>query len=245
MEQDKTILVTGSSRGIGKEIARVFGLRGYRVVINYFESEQEALSLQKELSQYTKVIAVKADIRQKKEVDAMVKEGIETFGNIDVLVNNAGVAYSTLTIDMSEEEIDHVFDVNIKGMFYAAQAVLPSMIHHKKGKIINISSVWGVVGGSMEVHYSASKAAVIGFTRALAKEMAPSGIQVNCVAPGLIDTRMISQLGPETIEELVEATPLGRIGKPIDVAESVWFLASSQADFITGQVLSPNGGFII
>jgi 3-oxoacyl-[acyl-carrier protein] reductase len=167
------------------------------------------------------------------------------FGNIDVLVNNAGVAQQKLFTDISEDDWDWMFNVNIKGMFNCCQAVLPKMINNKRGKIINISSIWGLTGSSCEVHYSASKAAVIEFTKALAKEVGPSNIQVNCVAPGIIKTDMITHLNTSIIEKLKSDTPLGILGTPRDIAEVVLFLASSKADFITGQIISPNGGFVI
>ena len=175
----------------------------------------------------------------------MVSQIAEEMGDIDLLVNNAGIAQQKLFSDISEEDWDTMFAVNVKGMFHCIQAVLPRMIHYKRGKIINLSSIWGMVGASCEVHYSAAKAAIIGMTKALAKEVGPSGIQVNCVAPGVIDTPMNAQLDATALDALVEETPLERLGTPLDVAHMIAYLASPQADFITGQVFSPNGGFVI
>lgn len=175
----------------------------------------------------------------------MVSDIEKSLGSVGVLVNNAGIAEQALFSDISEEMWDRMFAVNVKGAYNCAQAVLPSMIHEKRGRIVNISSMWGISGASCEVHYSASKAAVIGFTRALAKELGPSGITVNCIAPGVIATEMNGRLSPETMAELKENTPLNRIGVPEDIAEAILFLASDRAAFITGQTLSVDGGFIL
>lgn len=242
----KTVLITGASKGIGKEMAELFAANNYNVAINYYKSEEEAEKLYSNLcDKKYNVIKVQGDIRNRIQVNNMVKTIYEHFGIIDVLVNNAGVAQQKLFTDITEDDWDLMFDVNIKGMFYCCQSVLPKMINIKQGKIINISSIWGLTGSSCEVHYSASKAAVIGFTKALAKEVGPSNIQVNCVAPGIIQTDMNSHLSTSTIEELKSNTPLGILGSARDIAELVLFLASSKADFITGQVISPNGGFVI
>ena len=190
-------------------------------------------------------IKVQGDVSNRIQVDSMMNIIYNRFGDIDVLVNNAGVAQQKLFTDISEDDWDWMFNVNIKGMFNCCQAVLPKMINNKRGKIINISSIWGLTGSSCEVHYSASKAAVIEFTKALAKEVGPSNIQVNCVAPGIIKTDMITHLNTSIIEKLKSDTPLGILGTPRDIAEVVLFLASSKADFITGQIISPNGGFVI
>ncbi len=241
----KTVIVTGASRGLGRETALLFAKEGYNIVINYYKSEKSALKLEHEISQFTNVIAIKADISDSNQVKSMVNKAISKFGKIDVLINNAGIAQQKLFSDITEDDLNKMFDINIKGMFYCAQAVLPVMLHYKKGKIINISSIWGICGSSCEVHYSASKAAVIGFTKALAKELGPSNIQVNCVAPGVIQTNMNKDLDEQTILQLKEATPLNTLGKPIDIANVILFLASEKSDFITGQIISPNGGFLI
>jgi len=242
----KTVLVTGASRGIGYEIAKLFAIEGYNVVINYNQNKKAAFILLNELLEagYNAMV-VQADVSSKEQVDSMINSVNKQFGKIDVLVNNAGIAKQQLFTDISLQEWDKMFDVNVKGMFLCCQGVLPAMIRNKSGKIINISSIWGMTGASCEVLYSTTKAAVIGLTKALAKELGPSNIQVNCVAPGVIDTDMNAQLDQATFEDLKEQTPLGTIGRGIDVAETVVFLASEKSNFITGQVISPNGGFLI
>ena len=175
----------------------------------------------------------------------MFRRTEEELGPVEVLVNNAGIAQQKLFTDLTEEDWDRMFTVDVKGMFLCCQAALPGMIRRKRGKIVNISSMWGQVGASCEVHYSAAKGAVIAFTKALAQEVGPSRIQVNCVAPGVIDTEMNGALPPDAMDALREETPLGVLGQPSDVAEAVWFLASPQSDFITGQVLAPNGGLVL
>ena len=188
----KTAVITGASRGIGRETARRMAKEGYNVVINYNRSKSEAISLYEELSgQGLSAIVFKADVTNRKQVEAMIEAGIKAFGCIDVLINNAGIAQSRLFTDISESEWDLMMDVHIKGMFNCCKCVIPQMIKRKNGKIINVSSIWGMTGASCEVHYSAAKAAVIGFTKALAKELAPSNILVNCVAPGVVDTDML------------------------------------------------------
>ena len=186
-----------------------------------------------------------ADVSQKSDVELMFSQIQNEFGGVDILVNNAGIAQAKLFTDITEEEWDKMFSVNVKGIFNCTKAALPYMIHKKSGKIINISSIWGITGASCEVHYSASKAAVIGLTKALAKELGPSGITVNCVAPGVVETDMCALLSPEDISALKDETPLGCIGTPDDIAKTVLFLASGGGDFLTGQVISPNGGMVI
>ena len=242
----KTALITGATRGIGNEIAKTFAIDGYNVVINYLNSEETAENLCRQL--YEKgynAMKVKADVSNREEVEMMIKTVQNKFGDIDVLVNNAGIAQQKLFTEISNLDWDRIFDVNVKGVFNCSQMVLPKMILNKKGKIINISSMWGLTGASCEVHYSASKAAVIGLTKALAKEVGPSNIQVNCVAPGVINTDMNSDLNNQDIEDIKDQTPLGMIGSVKDIAETVLFLASDKANFITGQIISPNGGMVI
>lgn len=242
----KTVLITGASKGIGAATAILFAEKGYNVVMNYNNSVQSALILQKSLSESGyKVIAYQANVRNRIDVDLMVKETIERFGKIDVLINNAGIASQKLFTDISDIEWNEIMDVNLNGTFNCCQAVLPHMINNKSGCIINISSMWGQVGASCEVAYSAAKAGVIGLTKALAKEVGPSGIRVNCIAPGLIETGMNQELTLEDVASIVEDTPLGRIGSTNDVASSALFLASDESAFITGQVLGVNGGLII
>ena len=244
-QKQHTVLITGASRGIGKATAQLFASKGYQVAVNYHQSAQEAHQLVEELSPLCPTLAIKADVSDRSQVDAMVKEVHNQLGPIDVLINNAGIAKQALFTDFTLEQWQRMFDVNVTGMFHCCQAVLPGMIHQKAGKIINLSSVWGITGASCEVPYSATKAAVIGMTKALAKELGPSGIQVNCVAPGVIDTDMNGMLDDNTIQCLKEETPLGTIGTPEDIAQTIFFLVSDNAKFITGQVISPNGGFVI
>ncbi len=243
---NKTVLITGASKGIGAATAIRFAEKGYNVVMNYNNSVQSALILQKSLSESGfKVIAYQANVRNKIDVDLMVKETIDRFGGIDILINNAGIASQGLFTDLSEIEWNEVLDVNLNGTFNCCQAVLPHMIEKKSGCIINISSMWGQVGASCEVAYSAAKAGVIGLTKALAKEVGPSGIRVNCIAPGLIETGMNQELTLEDVAAIVNETPLGRIGATNDVAAASLFLASDEASFITGQVLGVNGGLVV
>lgn len=242
----KTVLVTGASKGIGYEIAKQFAINGYNVAINYNHNKQAAYLLLNELLEaQCNAMVIQADVSSKEQVDNMIDAVNKKFGGIDVLVNNAGIAKQQLFTDISIGDWDKMFDTNVKGMFLCTQGVLPGMIRNKAGKIINISSIWGITGASCEVLYSTTKAAVIGMTKALAKELGPSNIQVNCVAPGVIDTDMNSDLDQETFEYLKEQTPLGVIGKGVDIAETVLFLASDKSNFITGQVISPNGGILI
>ncbi len=237
----KTVLITGGSRGIGAATARRFAAAGYRVAINYNRSEREALELAEELGG----TAVRADVGDPDQVQAMVDNVLDKFCQLDILVCNAGIAQQKLFGDLTNEDWKRIFTVNVEGVFYTIRAALPHMLHRKEGRIVTVSSMWGQVGGSCEVAYSASKAAVIGLTKALAKEIGPSGITVNCVAPGVIATEMNAGLSTEDLEALRNETPLESIGKPEDVAESIFFLASDAARFITGQTLAPNGGLII
>jgi len=242
----RTVLITGASRGIGAACAAAFAADGWNVAINYFSGEEKALALSSSLKQNgANALAVRADVSDPAQVRDMAAQVLLHFGRIDALINNAGIAQQKLFCDLTDADWDRMFDVNVKGVFYCSRAVLPHMIHNKQGKIVNISSVWGIAGASCEVHYSASKAAVIGLTKALAKELGPSGIQVNCVAPGVISTDMNAKLDNDAISRIREETPLGVLGSAEDIANAVLFLSSEKADFITGQVLSPNGGFVI
>lgn len=244
--KQKTVLVTGASRGIGKATAQLFAANGYRVAVNYNQSQYEACALVEDLlAQNQTAFAVCADVSDPRQVCDMVEQVMEQFGSIDVLINNAGIAQQKLFTDLTEDDWDHMFDVNVKGLFHCCQAALPRMITAKQGKIINISSIWGIAGASCEVHYSAAKAAVIGFTKALAKEVGPSNIQVNCIAPGAIQTDMNAHLREDELQEIISQIPLQRMGRPQEIAETCLFLASDRADYITGQVISPNGGWVI
>lgn len=242
----KTVLITGGSRGIGAETAKIFAKSGYNVAINYNNSKDAAQSLCNEIKALGGCAEIfKADVSDVGQAEKIVEDIIEKFGAIDVLVNNAGIALGQgLFTDFTDADAKKVFDTNVFGMMNCSRAVIPHMVRQKSGKIINVSSIWGVCGGSCEVIYSSAKAAVIGFTKALAKELAPSGINVNCVAPGMIDTDMNSILSKEDMEAFCEEVPLGRIGLPKDVAESILFLASDGADYITGQTIVVDGGII-
>lgn len=241
-----TVLITGAATGIGRATALSFAADGYNVAVHYNKSEQAALSLCADIAQQGgRAMAVHADISDVAQVKTMIQRVNEVFGHIDILVNNAGIAQSKLFTELTADDWNAMFDVNVKGVFHCCQSVLPDMISRKKGCIINVSSIWGLVGASIEVHYSAAKAAVIGLTKALAKELGPSGIRVNAVAPGVIETDMIAELDRQTREALKEDTPLCRIGTAEDVAQTIRFLASEGAGFVTGQVISPNGGFVI
>ena len=261
----KTAVITGSSQGIGRQIALEFAKNNYNVVINYNKSKNEALELIEKIKKLGGTsIAVQADVSKFQESQKLIDLSLNEFGKIDILVNNAGISLQKIFQDVSEAEWKNnagislqkifqdvseaewknLFAVNVGSVFNCCSCVLKDMISRKSGKIINISSIWGMVGASMEVHYSASKAAVIGFTKALAKELGPSGINVNCVSPGVIDTKM-NNFDQKTLDELKDETPLRKIGSALDIAKTVLFLASSDADFITGQVISPNGGFVI
>ena len=243
---NKTVLITGASRGIGRACAKLFAERGYNVVVNYNSSKAAAESLKEELAaDGCGVICVKADVSKSGEVSAMVNTAIDTFGGINVLINNAGIAHFGLLTDVDDKKWNEIISTNLGGAFYCARAVLPGMIGKKNGRIINISSVWGICGASCETAYSASKAGIIGLTKALAKEVAPSGITVNCIAPGVINTDMNSNLTQNDVQALCDETPLGRLGEPEEIAALALFLAEKTGDFITGQVISPNGGFVI
>ena len=243
----KTVLITGASRGIGRECALEFARQGAsNIIIGYNKSEEQALALESMLRDAgVNALALKADVRSASEVKLMFRRAQAAFGQVHILVNNAGISGFSLFTDITEDMWDEMMDTNIKGMYLTCREALPDMISEKDGAIVNISSIWGQVGASCEVHYSASKAAVIGLTKALAKELGPSNVRVNCVAPGVIQTDMLAVVDPVIQEELKEETPLMKLGNPIDIAKSVCFLCSPDAGFITGQVLGVNGGFVI
>jgi len=231
----KTALITGGSRGIGAACAVGLAEDGYRVIINYNNSRAEA----EQIAKITGGTAYLADVSN----DAAIRRMIEDIGQIDALVCCAGVAHHGLLTDITDDQWRRVFDVNVGGLINCCRAVIPGMVREKSGRIVTVSSIWGMAGASCEAVYSASKAAVIGLTKSLAKELAPSGILVNCVAPGVIETDMLSGLNAEDIAALKTDIPIGRLGTPEDVAGLVRFLMTSS--YITGQVISPNGGFLI
>jgi 3-oxoacyl-[acyl-carrier protein] reductase len=244
--EEKTVLITGASGGIGSAASWAFAKAGYRVALHYFKSQEKCRKIYNEIVDAgTAALMVSADVSDQGQVEVMFEQINKALGGVDVLVNNAGIAQQKLFTDITEAEWDRMFAVNMKGTANCCRLAVPHMVSQKQGKIINVSSVWGICGASCEVHYSAAKAAVIGFTKALAKELGPSGIQVNCVAPGVIKTGMTGELDKDTIQALKDETPLGKIGQPRDIAECILYLASEKADFITGQVISPNGGFVI
>ena len=242
----QTALVTGSSRGISRAIALELDREGWAVCVNYLAHREAAEDLVRLLrAEGWEAMAVRADVSDRDAVEAMVRTAQAELGPIELLVNNAGISYQGLFQDTSNEIWDRTLAVNLTGARTAAQAVLPHMLSEKRGCIVNISSMWGLRGASCEVAYACSKAAIIGLTRSLALELAPSGIRVNCVAPGCIETDMVRVLGEETRAMLVEETPLGRLGTPEDIAHAVAFFASEKASFLTGQVLTADGGFIV
>ena len=247
MENIKGAIVTGGSRGIGKAICIKLAEEGYNIAFSYRSKDDEAAEVAKLCEEKgAKVYTQKFDVSDSSACNDFITKSHEFLGSIDVLVNNAGISEYKLFIDIDEKDLHRMLDVNILGTFNTTQSVLKkSMLPRKDGTIINISSIWGMVGASLEVAYSTSKAAIIGMSKSLAKELAPSNITVNVVAPGAISTDMLKELSDEDMKVLQEEIPLGKIGKVEDVAATVKFLASYEARYITGQVISPNGGLVI
>lgn len=242
----KSVLITGAARGIGRACALKFAKEGWNVTACYARAQHAAQSLEEEIRQLgTQCRCVQADITDSAAVHRLVLLAQAEFGTPDAVVCNAGMAQQKLFADITEDDWDTMFDVNVKGMYRVIREVLPQLLDRQAGSIVTVSSIWGQTGGSCEVHYSASKAAVIGMTKALAKELGLSGIRVNCVAPGVIDTDMNRMHGEDVMQELAEETPLGRNGTPEEVADVIYWLASEQSKFVTGQVLGVNGGFYI
>ena len=240
----RTVLITGGAKGIGAACAEHFACLGYNVVINYLTSETLAKNLQKELSDRRyNVLTVKADVSSKPQVEKMFELADKTFGGVDILINNAGISKIGLFNDFSEEDYDNIFDVNMKSAYLCSKYAVSHMLKKHWGRIINISSMWGLVGASCEVPYSASKAALIGFTKSLAKELAPSGITVNSVAPGFIDTDMNAHISEQDRTDFIESIPISRAGIPMEVAHAAAFFADERSSYITGQVLAVDGGF--
>ena len=242
----KTAIVTGGSRGIGAATSTLLSQNGYNVLINYNKSYDAASALKADiLSCGGSAEIFKCDIANADEVNNMVDYCLKTFGRIDLLVNNAGIAGQRLFTDITDADWNDMISVDLTGTFNCCRAVSKSMIKNHSGNIINISSMWGIGGASCEVHYSSAKAGVIGLTKALAKELGPSRIRVNCIAPGVIDTEMNSSYTKEDLKALADETPLCRIGKPEEIASVVKFFASDESSFITGQTISVDGGFCI
>ncbi len=246
MTKHITAVVTGGATGIGEATVRKLCSLGFSVAIIYKSSEAKAKALVSELSSKGyNIISEKADVKNEKEVNEAVENIKNRLGIPLALVNNAGISEQSLFTDITGDMWDDMIKTNLTGAFNCSKAVLPFMIREKYGRIVNISSMWGQVGASCEVHYSASKAGLIGLTKALAKEVAPSGVTVNCVSPGVIDTNMLSPFTKDEIAALCEDIPMGRLGAPREVAAAVSFLASSDASYITGQNLAVNGGFVV
>jgi len=244
---EKVVLITGGSRGIGAAAARLFAQKGWAVGINYCASAQAAQTLAEEIRQNGgKAAVIQGDVSDSAQAAQVVAAAERELGPVDALVCNAGVALpQQLLTDTTDEQWRRVMGVDLDGVFYTIRAAVPGMVRRQKGSIVTVSSMWGVTGGSCEAAYSAAKAGVIGLTKALAKELGPSNIRVNCVAPGVIDTEMNAGLDQESMQALAEETPLGRIGRDEDVARSILFLAGEESSFVTGQVLQTNGGIVI
>ena len=246
MEERKTVLVTGASRGIGKEVAMLYAENGYDVIINYVSDKTDVEGIKKEFeAKNVKCLLVKADVSKEEEVANLVNKAIEEFGKIDVLVNNAGITKDNLLIRMSEEEFDKVIEINLKGTFLVTKAVTKYMMKKRQGSIINLASVVGVVGNAGQSNYSASKAGIIGFTKSVAKELASRNIRANAVAPGFIETDMTSVLKDEVKENIYNQIPLKRMGNAREVAELIYFLGSEKSSYITGQVINVDGGMVM
>ena len=238
----RCVLISGGDRGIGAAAARAFWQAGYRVAVLYHTHAEAAAALEKELPG---LLAVQCDVASRASCEVAFHTVEQAVGHVDVLVSNAGIAQQKLFTDITPEEWQHMLDVNLSGAFHLCQLVLPGMIRRKAGRILTVSSMWGQTGGSCEVHYSAAKAGLIGLTKALAKEEGPSGITVNCVAPGVIDTDMMAAFTAEDKAALAEETPVGRLGSADEVAQLLVFLAGESAGYITGQVFGVNGGLVI
>lgn len=243
---EKVAFITGASRGIGRAVARTLAKAGYAVGIGYWQSVEQAGALEAELrSQGYPALAVQGDVAERDAITTAIRAVEAAFGPVTALVNNAGIARQHLFQEIDSAFWRRIFAVNVDGAYHTIQAVLPHMLHEKAGAIVNTSSIWGLRGASCETAYSATKAALIGMTRSLALELAPSGIRVNAIAPGVIRTDMTETLGEETLAALAEETPVGRLGTPEDIAGAVRFLLDGRAGFITGQVLTVDGGFIV
>ena len=244
MYENKVVLVTGGSRGIGASLVKFLATKGYQVILNYNKSEEEAKKIQIELQkQNIRIDIIKANVANKLEVSKLVKYIIERYNKIDVLINNAGISQEKLFLDLTDDDWEHIMNINLNSVYFCSKEVLPYMLKRKEGCIINISSIWGVTGASCEVAYSTTKAAINGFTKALAKEMGPSNIRINSIAPGIIDTDMNKNLSQEDITKIKEEIPLNKIGVPEDIAKCAKWLIEDT--YTTGQIININGGWYI
>lgn len=244
MFENKVVLVTGGSRGIGASLVKFLATKGYQVILNYNKSEEEAKKIQIELQkQNIKIDIIKANVANKLEVSKLVKYIIERYNKIDVLINNAGISQEKLFLDITDDDWEHIMNINLNSVYFCSKEVLPYMLKRKEGCIINISSIWGETGASCEVAYSTTKAAINGFTKALAKEMGPSNIRINSIAPGIIDTDMNKNLSQEDITKIKEEIPLNKIGVPEDIAKCAKWLIEDT--YTTGQIININGGWYI
>ena len=238
---DKVAIVTGGTRGIGKAIVYELHKKGIKIILNYKKSDELALNIKNELKENIEIF--NGDVSDRKSVKELIKFTLECYGNIDILINNAGIAQEKMFIDLTDSDWDNMIKINLTSAFYTIQETLPTMIHNKSGCIINISSIWGITGGSCETHYSVSKAGLDGLTKSLAKELGPSNIRVNSVAPGIIKTDMVNNYTNEEIKDIENKIPLEKIGTPENIAKCVGWLIDD--DYTTGQIISPNGGWVI
>ena len=238
---NKVAIVTGGTRGIGKAIIYELHKKGIKIILNYKKSDELALNIKNDLKENVEIF--KGDVSNRIEVKKLVKFTLEKYENIDILINNAGISQEKMFIDLTDDDWDNMLKTNLTSAFYTIQEILPTMLHNKSGCIINISSIWGITGGSCETHYSVSKAGLDGLTKSLAKELGPSNIRVNSVAPGIIKTDMINNYTEEEIQNIKNQIPLEKIGMPEDIAKCVSWLIDD--NYTTGQIISPNGGWVI
>ena len=245
MSENKVAVITGGTRGIGKAIAKIFAQNGYNLVINYVSENTDIESLEKEIKNNNEILFVRANVSKFDEAENLIKNAIQRFGKIDVLVNNAGITRDNLILRMKEEDFDSVIATNLKGTFNVTKNAVSYMMKKRTGKIVNISSVVGVSGNAGQCNYAASKAGIIGFTKSIAKELASRGILANCIAPGFIGTDMTEVLSDAVKENINNQIPLKRMGSPEEIAKAVYFLGGEENTYITGQVLNVDGGMII
>lgn len=243
--QEMTVMITGGSRGIGAAIAKRFAKEGYQIVIHYLNSHEQANETAREcMALGAKVVTIAADLSSKEQLQRM-KEKLDSMNVLpDIIINNGGISHYGMLMDVTEEQWDYVMNVNLKGMFLCTQLFMPHMIANKYGRVINVSSVWGITGAACEVLYSTTKGGMNAFTKALAKELAPSGITVNAVAPGVVETDMMKDFNIEEKEALEQEIPIGRFGSTNEIASLVYFLSLPESSYITGQIISPNGGWL-